>query len=952
MQRRLLVASGIICLILLSAITSHAQYYFGQNKIQYTRFDWQVLTTEHFNIYFYPEEKEIADAAAQLAEESYDFLQEKFNHTIEKKVPFIVYSSPVFFEQTNIIPGLLPENVAGFTEFFKQRVVIPFNGSFADFAKVVRHELVHVFTMQKIAYVAKMHRRTSVATPPLWFTEGLAEYWSDGWDSQADMFMRDMTISGRIVSVDELYSISGTFLMYKVGQSLLKHIGETYGDDKLADLFDNWWKGKTFSDNIRITYGKTLSEIGAEWEYDLKKTYYPYLQDQELPDRIADKLTRDGYNLKPAIFTRNTVDGPKEFIAFKTYRMGYSKIAEMPLEGEKSHFKTLIKGGRSEQFESLHFTESGLDANDDGMLAFASKNQESDALYIYDTDRRKIVNKIKSDSLIAISSPAWSPDGASIVIEGMTRGGRSDLYLVDIESSSFSRLTNDIYTDKNPSFSHDGQFIAFSSDRGISGRNGARNLYLYHLDSGKISGLTSGDHIDSYPQWTKDDKRIVFCSDRAGVMNLFILDRLTESSIVSHQLTNFVTGIFDPVLASSDSSVVFSAYQNFGFHIYKMDLPDSSKYDLDEPVEIADLWNAGETWKMPKLDGQLAQGSAKYKTQLSFDIAQSAVSYDALGGTMGGLQFAMTDILGNHQWYFLLYNTANTKSDFLSSVNFGATYMNKTRRVNFGAGIFHFYNEYAENYYGYVAERTYGGLLAASYPISRYRRLETSLYLRKLEKQSTISNDPARRTNATTGTMTISYIKDTSIWDPTGPIEGTRVNIGMTQSVRLKDLNYYNSTYNVDFRRYFRLGQASAYASRFMYLHSAGQDKQRYYLGGSWSLRGYPRREFYANNMLLVNNEIRFPLVNDLFIGFPFGNMRFQAIRGALFFDVGNSWETNKEMAENPDYGSKGVVGSLGFGIRASLGYVTVLRFDFSRRTDFKSVQNKYDFDFFFGWNF
>ena len=170
-------AALVILLLFVLSIPAAAQYYFGQNKIQYTDFEWQVLTTEHFNIYFYPEEKEIAETAAYLAEESYTYLQEKFNHTVEDRVPFIVYSSPAFFEQTNVIPGILPENVAGFTEYFKQRVVIPFNGTYADFAHVIRHELVHVFTMQKLAHVAKMHRRTNIATPPLWFMEGLAEYW-------------------------------------------------------------------------------------------------------------------------------------------------------------------------------------------------------------------------------------------------------------------------------------------------------------------------------------------------------------------------------------------------------------------------------------------------------------------------------------------------------------------------------------------------------------------------------------------------------------------------------------------------------------------------------------------------------------------------------------------------------------------------------------------------------
>ena len=37
-----------------------AQFYFGQNKIQYEQFDWQIMKTDHFHIYYYKEEKTIA----------------------------------------------------------------------------------------------------------------------------------------------------------------------------------------------------------------------------------------------------------------------------------------------------------------------------------------------------------------------------------------------------------------------------------------------------------------------------------------------------------------------------------------------------------------------------------------------------------------------------------------------------------------------------------------------------------------------------------------------------------------------------------------------------------------------------------------------------------------------------------------------------------------------------
>ena len=157
------------------------------------------MRTEHFNIYFYPEEVEVAEIGALMAEESYIFLERKFSHTVQRRIPLIFYSSPIHFQMTNTIPGLLPEGVAGFTEFIKGRVVLPHNGSFAYFRRVIRHELVHVFTMDKIRTVLKNHRASTFHGPPLWFSEGLAEHWSGDVDSQADMIIKDAVFSENLV---------------------------------------------------------------------------------------------------------------------------------------------------------------------------------------------------------------------------------------------------------------------------------------------------------------------------------------------------------------------------------------------------------------------------------------------------------------------------------------------------------------------------------------------------------------------------------------------------------------------------------------------------------------------------------------------------------------------------------------------------------------------------------
>ena len=127
---------AILFLFFLTATLSAQGYYFGRNKVQYTDFDWHILKTRHFDIYYYPEMKDIAEKGAKFAEDSYVILETKFNHSVNRRIPLIFYSSHLHFQQTNVTPGFVPEGVGGFFEFLKGRVVIPSNGSLNQFRKV------------------------------------------------------------------------------------------------------------------------------------------------------------------------------------------------------------------------------------------------------------------------------------------------------------------------------------------------------------------------------------------------------------------------------------------------------------------------------------------------------------------------------------------------------------------------------------------------------------------------------------------------------------------------------------------------------------------------------------------------------------------------------------------------------------------------------------------------
>jgi len=351
------------------------------------------------------------------------------------------------------------------------------------------------------------------------------------------------------------------------------------------------------------------------------------------------------------------------------------------------------------------------------------------------------------------------------------------------------------------------------------------------------------------------------------------------------------------------------------------------------------IYSGRSFWRPGTLDKKYLKSSVVYRTNYSFDIAQSAISYDPVYGSIGGLQVALSDMLGNKTFYFLLANTAETKSQFLSSFNFAITYLNKENRLNWGAGIYHLYDEYYNDYEGYYYERQAGGLALLNYPLSKFNRLETTTYLRYSDKDSWLFS---RRRQAILMSNYFSVVSDNSLWDISGPIDGHRFNLTFGLTTALDKGKVFNRLGLVDIRNYKRLGKYSAFATRLFWFSSSGTEPQRIYFGGSWSFRGYSRRAFYNRNILFASNELRFPLIDNLLIGFPFGGIGFQAIRGAIFFDAGSAWDNHFDQ----------FLGSFGTGFRVALAPLIVLRFDFSKTTDFRMIDNGTKFDFFFGWNF
>jgi hypothetical protein len=926
-------------------------FYFGRNKVQYTDFEWQVLKTEHFDIYYYPEMKDLAERGAYFAEESYTVLEQKFNHNIGNRIPLIFYSSHLHFQQTNVTPGFIPEGVGGFFEFLKGRVVIPYNGSMWDFRHVIRHELVHVFMHSKISRVLVDHRMSQDRLPPLWFTEGLAEYWSIDWDVQAEMVMRDAVVTGYVVPLSQMDRIFGSYLMYKEGQNVLEFIGERYGEEKILLLMENFWKAGSFEKVFEQTLGVSYKKFDEEWLYARKKQYYPLLATSDQPSGVSRPLVMEGFNAKPVVYEK----GDRKDVYFIGNHTGYTSILRTTLDADDKvdqKPEVVLEGEKTDEFEAFHLFQSKLDISKNGVLAFVTKSGENDALHLFDIERNALVETYHFKSLVVLGSPSWAPDGKRIVFTAVDKSGSSDLYVWNTSEQILTRLTNDVYDERDPAWSPDGERIVFCSDRTPFGEHGKYNLFSYDLGTHNIEYLTYGNESYSGPQWSPDGKSLIFVSELGGARNVWMMRMDSTNRRVApgemRKITHFTTAAFDPAWAGD--RIVFVAFEGFSFQIRTIN-DVTSLYDSATVVHPIDLTVLEQPWMPKSVTAQSEVKSLRYEGEYSLDIAQSQISTDPVFGTSGGAFLALSDLLGNEQYYFLVYNTAQSSGELLSSFNVAISRLSLHQRANYAYGIYRFSGRRYDltDPDEFFFERVFGGYFALSYPISKFRRVSTLTSISNSEKdvdESSFfsSNNIDRSRRALFLSNSISFTHDNSLWGPSGPLDGHRFNatFAYTTDIQFSNANYYSII--LDYRHYFRIAQRSAYATRFWLFYNDGKEARRFFIGGSWDLRGYPRWSLRGKKLWLTSHELRFPFLDQLAIRFPFGGISLVGFRGALFVDAGNAWDDEYRQT----------LGSMGGGLRLNLGGALVLRYDIGKRIldNFSRLQNGVFHQFFFGWDF
>src|SRR5438093_1505945 len=76
---------ALVFAVLGGGLTPANAQYFGRNKVQYEKFDWRIMKSDHFDLYFYPAESIKVRDAGRQEERWYARFSEIFRHQFDRK---------------------------------------------------------------------------------------------------------------------------------------------------------------------------------------------------------------------------------------------------------------------------------------------------------------------------------------------------------------------------------------------------------------------------------------------------------------------------------------------------------------------------------------------------------------------------------------------------------------------------------------------------------------------------------------------------------------------------------------------------------------------------------------------------------------------------------------------------------------------------------------------------
>ncbi|MCX6093356.1 MAG: DUF5050 domain-containing protein [Candidatus Bipolaricaulota bacterium] len=216
-------------------------------------------------------------------------------------------------------------------------------------------------------------------------------------------------------------------------------------------------------------------------------------------------------------------------------------------------------------------------STEDAVIAFVSKRNGNREIYLMDEHggNQRRLTETRGDE----DTPSWSPNGERLAFMYRERGSWNwDILTMSLDGSARLTLVGSPSGDWECAWAPAGGVVAFSSDRG-----GDSEIYVIHIQGGSIEQLTDNEAaIDGLPTWSPDGSSMAFFTDRDGNWEIYRMNadgsnpvRLTENASARD---------FAPAWSPDGSRIAFASDRDGNEEIYVMNADGSGLLRLtDEP---------------------------------------------------------------------------------------------------------------------------------------------------------------------------------------------------------------------------------------------------------------------------------------------------------------------------------------------------------------------------------
>ena len=527
---------------------------------------WQTQESAHFRIHFYAGEQALAKRSLQIAESVYKRLTPVFDWYPQEKTEIVLSDET---DSSNGFALPIPSN--RITLFVSRPSSV---NSLEDHAgwleTLILHEFVHTLHLDKARRGPKNIRnifgRILFAFPnvfmPPWMHEGLATYYETdkqlgigrGQSSYFQMLMRMEVANG----IKPLRQINQPMVSWPLGTSRYLYgvyfeqfIADTHGEEtlqKIVSSYSDHWLPFAINTVYEDVLGKDLSQLWQEFEVYLKRRFDPQIQQLKQQGIVeGEALTHTGD------FKRSLLQADDGRIFYVSDNLARGAKLMQQFQGETTALLELNGGAKLDWHEQAGLLLMQPDTCDNANRYFD--------IYRVDADG----HSKKLTKCARYIDAAWSPDGSNIVAIKNYRGQHA-IHLLDAEGKLLQVLWQgkDDETLSGLDWSADGKLLVSSVWR----KGTAWDIETFDMQSHTWSKITDNMLIQTDARFVDDSHDIVFSADYDGVYNVF---RHNTSGEVT-QLTQVLGGAFSPFL-NQHGQLLSIDYHAQGFDVFQLDSP-------------------------------------------------------------------------------------------------------------------------------------------------------------------------------------------------------------------------------------------------------------------------------------------------------------------------------------------------------------------------------------------